>query len=193
MRSNKMGLPVIDSSIKTEIFRKLLHLPLFIFVFLLNDHLKLTLILMALLVLFYLTLLYTPWLNFLPIHWIKKLQRKDNKDYGPIYLVVGILITWLLASNIGEVYGACSIVVFCDSVASVLGKLFPYGKINLFKKTIVGSLSFLSLTLLISSQFLNWPQACIASIILTLVELISLRGIDNLLLPPSFIVLLHYL
>ncbi len=181
----------IDTSIKTEIFRKLLHLPLFLLVYLLNEQPIFALIVLSLLTIFYLTLLYTPWLDFLPTDWIKKLQRKDGKDFGPLYLVIGISIAWLLSKNTGEIYGAGSIIVFCDSAASIVGKKFPYGKIFFFNKTIVGSFSFFISSFVINLQFLNWPQACITSIILTCIELVSLRGTDNLLLPPSFIVLLH--
>ena len=81
---------------------------------------------------------------------------------------------------------------FSDSIASVIGKYYKYKEIIVFgqKKSLGGSLSFFTTTVIISYLFifilgieLSIISILIIAFILTMAELVQTFGIDNVTIP----------
>lgn len=154
-------------------------------------------------------LLFVPVVSYITIYLLSKynkglsLDRNDNvKEYGvPLYFIgmFGLLIIincFELDLKTGVVFTIP--LIFGDSAAAICGK--KYGHKHLlgwFKpKTIVGSCAMLivsTLSLLLYDTFIgssyNYYDLIIISVIATIIEMISIKGIDNLTIPCATAIL----
>jgi phytol kinase len=89
----------------------------------------------------------------------------------------------------------------CDPIAATFGKRWPYGKfyIKQGKKTLVGSLSFfvaavaLTVALFHLLSLNGYPSALIIAslaVAATLAEAVSVKGLDNITIPISVVLVL---
>lgn len=110
---------------------------------------------------------------------------------GLVTFPIGILITYVLFSNISLKAVLCGVLVlaFADAAAAIIGS--KWGKPWFNKKSLLGSLTFFIVTLVIISLYTNDHIILIqiASIV-TVMELISKKGADNILIPLSVTALL---
>ncbi|MBI2337497.1 MAG: hypothetical protein HYU97_12130 [Deltaproteobacteria bacterium] len=189
-----MGQPSsLPRSIKHEVARKLLHLPVFLFPWIATHSLVLFWAVGIGLILIYIGIYYleiklkvqVPLLTRL-IHYCR---RGPTLDWGPIYLMVGFLV----ASNLGPVknlWFCAYIIAVCDSMASLVGKSLGGPRLGKLSKTYVGSAAFLMLALVGFIYFFSPGHAVGLAIVLTLVEMFSVHDLDNFTLPVSTALLL---
>lgn len=144
------------------------------------------------------------FLNYLSFRYniVTGIERRDKKDLGTIYYPISLLILVIFTFGIiKEPYigliGAL-ILGYGDGIASIIGRKF--GKIKIYRnKSIKGSLTMLIisfLTTLIILSYFNPVNTIFYSLIISLIasilELFSPRGIDNLTV-PIFSSLIYYL
>lgn len=123
---------------------------------------------------------------FRSIHDVKR------QSYGELLFPLGVALTaWLFP--IAHIYTyAILIMSVSDGLAGLLGSKFGKMKYTLGSahKSYIGSTVFLITALVIGFSF-SWSYSIIAiSLVLTLVEAASTRGVDNVLLPPVAALLL---
>ena len=128
----------------------------------------------------------------------------ERKSYGELFFVWISWLLFLLYKASGEViyfYLPFAIVVFADPAAALVGQSFPIKKyaIKGHQKSLTGSLTFFLITLFLTVLFapaLNiekinfWLFAVFFAIVMTLVEAISYKGLDNLTIPLAAVLLL---
>ena len=110
-------------------------------------------------------------------------------DWGPIYLMLGFLV----ASNLGPVknlWFCAYIIAVCDSMASLVGKSLGGPRLGKLSKTYAGSTAFLVLALVGSLYFFSSGRGVGEAGVLTLVEMLLVRDLDNFTLPVSTALLL---
>lgn len=127
---------------------------------------------------------------------ISVMERENQDGLGTVYYAISLLIVSIFTFGIIKrpEIGLCSILImgYGDGLAAVIGKSiksYEY-KIGNTKKTIAGTLTMLLITLIIVAIFLYTTKSnlwiiksIIISIILTILEAISIKGTDNLTLP----------
>ncbi|MEI7603471.1 MAG: hypothetical protein WCJ19_00450 [bacterium] len=126
----------------------------------------------------------------------KNIEGPEKENWGTLYFPLGALFSLLLFWSINPLIFSGSILIlgFADSSAAIIGK--KYGKRNYAaKKTLEGSLAFYVVSCLIclivsmiSNSFvlIQFDQLAIViggSLVLTIVEAINIKGLDNLSIP----------
>lgn len=109
---------------------------------------------------------------------------KDFKDssYGELLYMFGVGLAGLICS-IESFRISLLVLGFADSIACISGTQIQ-SKQLVFKKTVIGSLSFLFISFLIIYYFTNvFTLSIYVSIVATVTELVSPYGTDNLFLP----------
>lgn len=131
---------------------------------------------------------------------IKVMERdegEENKDsLGTVYYAITLFILALITFGPinNPLIGLCGVAVmgYGDGLAAVIGQSIksPEYRINGNKKTIAGSLAMFCVTLMILTGFLKYCnasyiaiKAILVSILITIVEAISIKGTDNLTVP----------
>lgn len=190
--------------LKGEITRKFAHftatLSTITFPYLFDDHWYV----LALAVIFFLLLFISRNHSYLKsIHDIKRISAGSYLLPAAIYLT--FLVSQLLNDNFLFILPML-VLAICDPIAGILGiNLQKYNhKIRIFKwklqKTWLGSISFFVSCFIISIVALYFNQmkidlqtiwiAFIISLVSSIVELISWKGTDNLLIPMSVLLVL---
>lgn len=134
---------------------------------------------------------------------ISVMERKKQDGLGTVYYAISLLILVIITFKIIKKpeIGLCSALImgYGDGLAGVIGKKIksPEYKIGNNKKTLVGSLTMFIISFIIISIYLAltginiWIlKSIIIAIILTIVEAVSIKGIDNITIPISACVLL---
>lgn len=128
---------------------------------------------------------------------IKVMERTgDNKEgLGTVYYAISLLIITFITFKIknNPILGLAPIFImsYGDGFAAVAGKLIKSPKYKIYdtEKSIAGSLTMFFFTFIILSTYLAltsnlwFVKSVIISLILTLVEAVSIRGTDNLTVP----------
>lgn len=118
--------------------------------------------------------------------------REIDKNHGLYMYIIGVILAVTFFYNhIDLVRVAFLILGFSDSIASLIGKLFPYKKFKVFNyKSLSGSTAFFISTLIILYFSQTYSEGLIQifmlSIGITLLEIISYKGNDNLLILIGF-------
>ncbi len=142
---------------------------------------------------------------------IKTMERDESeKDgFGTIYYAVTLFLVAILTFGVfpeykgiyGPLIGLAGVAVmgYSDGFAAIVGKSIksPSYKIGTTKKTLAGSITMLAITFIILSGFLVYVKvpywyfkAAIISVIVTIIEAISIKGTDNLTVPLATVGLL---
>lgn len=131
---------------------------------------------------------------------IKVMERDDGDDNkespGTVYYAISLFILALLTFGPlkNPLIGLCGIFVmgYGDGLAAVVGKAVksPEYRIKGNKKTLAGSMTMFLVTLLIMSGFLMYSGAeyaiiksVLTAVLMTVVEAISIKGLDNITVP----------
>ncbi len=129
--------------------------------------------------------------------WFKSITAVERKSYGSWLFALIVLVCFyvqLTFNNLGYYYLPILVLTVSDPLAAVVGKRFNFGPIQVFGniKTLGGSGAFFVSTLLILSGYKayfnhqwGWATLVVASLIITLLELVSVRGWDNLSIPAG--------
>ncbi len=111
-----------------------------------------------------------------------RLTRHQHLDLAPIFLALGLGIASYYLPFRAALAGALLVCV-CDAFAAMVGMKFGSWRIFGLKKTYLGTLAFFISAVLVLIPFLDWRWALVTAGTATLIEAISIEGIDNLLLP----------
>jgi len=151
-------------------------------------------------------------LSFTLILFISKKQRifpsifaVERKSSGELFFVWSTWLLFLLYKTTGNelyFYLPFVIVVFADPAAALVGQSFPikHYTIKGHQKSLGGSLTFLLISLFLTIFFFPadhfedayfWLFAIIFALIMTIVESVSFKGVDNISIPLAAIILLN--
>ena len=127
---------------------------------------------------------------------IKVMERDNNSEegFGTVYYAISILIISILSYGILKepIIGLPGIFImgYGDGFAAIVGKTVKSKsyKIGSSSKTLAGSAIMLLISFIIFAIFfygmsLWWIKAILASIVITIIEAISIKGLDNLTVP----------
>lgn len=179
--------------IKTEITRKFSHIVAgfiaLLFPFLLSSHYSVLL----LIVVFMLLLIITKRLNLL-----KSIHSIERKSFGSYLFPLSVYYCFILYSIHDHYifyFQPICILAICDACAAFAGKKWPYGRYNnsIHSKTLVGSAMFFTAAFVVTvSLFLSLTNmefivvmavSVMISMVSTVIEAISYKGMDNLTIP----------
>ena len=127
---------------------------------------------------------------------IKTMERSKKDGLGTVYYAISLVLMVIYTFEIVKrpALGFCGMSIMCigDGFASIIGKKvksYEY-KIGNTKKTIAGSITMFLITFIIYSVFLInfgtqfWLiKSILVSILLTIVEAVSIKGTDNITVP----------
>jgi dolichol kinase len=172
--------------IRREIVRKSLHLPGLLIPVAGQFHPWLTLIGVLLVSSLYLLSeqLRRTQKNPLPVFGVltQKLTRNGRVDPAPVFLALGLGFSAFFLPWRAALAGAVLVCV-CDGIAAVVGmrwgrRHWPWGP-----KTLLGSTAFFLAALVLLLPILRWEGALVTALAGTVLESLSIKGIDNFLLP----------
>ena len=175
-----------STEVRRELKRKSLHLPGLLVPFAFHHSPRVSALVLALLVVLYYTAELRRLSNKNPLPVIgylsQTLTRSSHLDLAPIFLAVGLGIAshfFPLKAALAGALLAC----LCDAFAALIG--MKYGKTRIFflKKTYLGTGAFFLSALLALVPLLGWHGALITALIASVIEALSIEGVDNLLLP----------
>ncbi len=147
--------------------------------------------------LFLLILLLSKSLNLLP-----SINRVSRQTYGSILFPVAVVISfWAYIENSSDLlfyYLPVLTLSVCDLCAGLVGQRFPVRKINIYNenKSLGGFCAFVVSSFLLNSILIyaGLPVTPLVFLLIPFVaaaiELLSPKGIDNITIPVSVIVLL---
>jgi len=184
---------------RREIFRKAVHLTGSVFPFLARLNERATVItLLSVIVAYLLSEMFRTFgLSLSVLSSItRRAQRHSEKKgiiIGPVLLGLGIAATIMLFRF--EVYlPAVLVVAVSDSVSALVGRRF--GRVHILglkNRTLEGSLAFFISAFAILVPFYPLPQALLATIVATLMELVPVYNLDNFLIPLGTALILTFL
>jgi phytol kinase len=132
-------------------------------------------------------------------HWLPSIHKTRRKSIGSVIYPIPIYLCFLIASQKNNTllfYLPVSLLTVSDTIAELGGRRWgkASGTLMYSQKTVAGSLSFAISALLISIGWqmtanLSYLQIAIISVAITLVttltEMVSTRGLDNITVPLS--------
>lgn len=137
---------------------------------------------------------------------IKVMEREENDGLGTVYYSISLFVLAILTFGVWkrpEIGLASTLIMgYGDGLAAVIGKSFKSYEysINGNKKSVAGSIAMCFVTGLILAVFFastgvtNWIlKTIVISVILTIVEGVSIKGTDNLTVPILSCLLLAFL
>jgi phytol kinase len=124
---------------------------------------------------------------------IKSINAIDRRSYGTITYPIAIFGCYLAYEYMNNDYTYYYLPVltmaFCDPLAAIFGKRWPYGKIK--GKTIVGSSAFfVSAFILALMMHRSITDALLIALISTIAEAVTPHGLDNLTIPAGVLLVL---
>lgn len=136
---------------------------------------------------------------------IKSMERSGNGNLGTVYFPIALLLLVIASFTFTNVYvGAIGIFIlgYGDGLAAVVGKAFGKKKI-INGKSLIGSITMFFASFIVSSLLLAiglkldlWMVLLFSfaiSVISTLIELFTPKGLDNLSIPLGSSLLIYLL
>jgi phytol kinase len=116
----------------------------------------------------------------------RSIHDVERQSYGELFFPLAIAITALFFPDTATYMFGILVMAIGDGLAGLLG--FRYGKkrytLRKAHKSYLGSTIFFIASVLIGFIFLHSFMIVIIALMLTCIEAVSIRGFDNLLLPP---------
>jgi phytol kinase len=124
---------------------------------------------------------------------IKSINAIDRRSYGTLTYPIAIFGCYLAyeytGNNFTYYYLPILTLAFCDPLAAIFGRRWPYGKIK--NKTIVGSSAFfVSAFILAFLMHRSVVNALLIALFSTIAEAVTPHGLDNLTIPGSVLLVL---
>lgn len=175
-----------STEVRRELKRKSLHLPGLLVPFAFHYAPRLSALLLTLVVILYYVaeLRRVSQKKPLPIigYLSQQLTRSSHLDLAPIFLAVGLGIAshfFPLKAALAGALLAC----LCDAFAALIGMKFGETPIFFLKKTYLGTAAFFLSALIVLIPLLGWRGALTTASATSVIEALSIEGVDNLLLP----------
>ncbi len=124
------------------------------------------------------------------------MERDNYKEegLGTVYYALSLLIISIITFGVfhNPLLGLVPVLVMAygDGLAAVIGKLLKSKKIWKTNKSIAGSITMFVVTFIITAVYfvylanpMWWLWALLISAIVTIVELFSIKGLDNITVP----------
>lgn len=139
---------------------------------------------------------------------IKVMEREENKKdgLGTVYYACSLLILVIITFGVlnKPILGLVPIFVmaFGDGLAAIFGKLIKSKKYKVYdtEKSIAGSLTMFIVSFIIITiylMYINSPfwylKGIIISLIITVLEAISIKGTDNITVPIATLIMLMFI
>ncbi len=133
----------------------------------------------------------------LPI--FSSIKRKNRQEFGEISYSLSMILLVIISYHLGDLligFVGCFVMGYGDGLAAVIGTKFPHGRYEVFNnnRTLSGSLTMciVAIIILCVASYLKIGSIDIAKIVLsamliTLVEAVSVYGLDNLGVPLAAI------
>jgi dolichol kinase len=125
----------------------------------------------------------------------KALFQIKRKSYGEIMFAVGVIVAALTAND-SRIF-ACAVLImgFSDTAAAIIGQRYNAAHKLFGPKTIEGALGFFLVTIFLLGAFgvATFQTALAAAAIITLAELISKDGLDNIAVPLAAVLILNFI
>ena len=133
--------------------------------------------------------------------WLQGIEDVNRHSYGTVAygLAVVCLLWWGWPQQAAVVSAALLVLAIGDGLAGLLGPIVPSPCWLVFgqRKSLIGtgcvSLTAFLVSLSLFGSSLSLPQLLLATIVATMLEQISMVGVDNFLLPVGVAILLGYL
>jgi phytol kinase len=139
---------------------------------------------------------------------IKVMERDDDKKegLGTVYYALSLLILVIVTFGIlnKPILGLISVFIMAygDGLAAIFGRLIKSKKYKIYdtQKSIAGSATMFIVSLIIVSIYLiyiNSPlwyvKSLIISVIITIIEAVSIKGTDNISVPLASLLMLMFI
>lgn len=125
----------------------------------------------------------------------KALFEIKRKSYGEIMFAVGVILAALIADDSGIFACAVLVMGLADPAAAVIGEHYKKAHKFFNSKTIEGTAGFFLITVFLLGAF-GVPAlqtALLYGAIVTLAELVSMDGLDNIAVPLAVTLLLNFI
>lgn len=140
-------------------------------------------------------------------NFLRSINAIDRVSYGSLLYplaVYGCYLAYNYFHNVLFFYLPVLTLGICDPLAAIFGKRWPYGKFHISHdtKTVTGSLAFFTSSLVLTIilfYFFSPVRAPLTSLLLkslliavpaTFAEALSIKGIDNIAIPLSVVLML---
>lgn len=188
--------------VEAEVSRKVAHIGTgllsLLFPVFLSSHWSLA----TLCALFLLLLLLSLRLNFLP-----SINAISRKSFGSVLYPLAVYICFFVYDQTGNkhliyFYLPVLTLAISDPLAAYVGKTKPFGKYKRGSKTLAGSLAFMLSAFLLACVFFSYFEGDLSlsrvvlyslwlSLVCTVLEAVSKRGVDNILVPIGALAVLY--
>jgi len=112
---------------------------------------------------------------------LTRISRSEETSWGTVLFPLAVVGMALVYPREPVFSCALAVMFFADPLAAFVGRAWPVRKLG--PKSLGGSLTFFLSALGLCLVFFPLPQALLLALLATLVEGVSDRGLDNLLLP----------
>lgn len=122
---------------------------------------------------------------------VTSVSKTQPESWGTVLFPVAV--AWMALAHPGhpDFFYALAVMFFADPVAAFAGRVLPLRPLG--PKSLGGSGAFFLVSLALGLPFFPLPRALLLAALATLVETVSDRGLDNLLLPPLLALWIHTL
>lgn len=126
---------------------------------------------------------------------VKSMERKENDGFGTVYYAISIVAIVIITYSVGNPWIGLSgmlIMGYGDGLAAIIGQKIKSKefKVGNTKKSIAGSLTMFIISMFILLIILNMLnvqyfiiKAIVIALIATILEFISIKGLDNITVP----------
>ncbi len=121
----------------------------------------------------------------------KAIHMTNRQTYGELFFPVGILLTYLVSSTLTHFAAAILILSLSDPLASIAGKIRKNTHKSITGSFVFALSAYFILILIFKSQYIFILP--IVALLVSGVEYISQKGIDDILIPLSVCVLLFFI
>ena len=112
---------------------------------------------------------------------LTSISRSEETSWGTVLFPLAVVWMALTRPEDPVFSYALAVMFFADPVAAFAGRAWPVRRLG--PKSLGGSLAFFLAASILGMLFFPFPQALLLALLATLVEGVSDRGLDNLLLP----------
>lgn len=135
----------------------------------------------------FLTIVIAATRPFLPM---QSVSDRFNKSYGEVFFALGSAIAAALCISLTDFIACIAILALADTAAYVAGHLIASSMLRDTKSTAGSCACFIVSLIILVALGYSWGVAIIVSLYITVAEIVSDRGSDNVVIPAIAAILL---